>query len=49
MLFEMILGILMVAVLFRRFKSWFVRIPLVIILTAYIAVPLYFILQLGGA
>ena len=49
MLFEMLLGILMVAVLFRRFKNWFVRIPLVIILTAYVAVPLYFILQLGGA
>ena len=49
MVFETLLGILIMTVLFRRFKNWLVRIPLVIILTAYVVVPLYFILQLGEA
>ena len=48
-IFEVLLGMVLCAILFRRFKSWLVRTPLIILLAAYVLVPLYFTLQLGGA
>ncbi|MEO0544026.1 MAG: hypothetical protein AAFY99_09450 [Pseudomonadota bacterium] len=45
---EAILGIFLAAVLFRRFKALWVRILTGLLIVAYIAVPAYFILVLGG-
>ncbi|MEO0545540.1 MAG: hypothetical protein AAF035_01205 [Pseudomonadota bacterium] len=47
MLFEAILGISLSALLFTRFKSWLVRVIILTCVVAYIAVPTYFIWQLG--
>lgn len=49
MLFEFVMSAFLCVVLFRRFHSWWVRVPLLMMLAAYVAVPLYFMLQLGGA
>ena len=48
-LFEALLGVVLCVILFRRFESWLVRIPLILLVAAYVLVPLYFTLQLGGA
>lgn len=45
---EAALGIALSVVLFRRFKAVWVRVLTVLVLTAYLAVPAYFILMLGG-
>ena len=33
----------------REFLPWLVRVPLILLVAAYVLVPLYFTLQLGGA
>lgn len=47
-IFEGIGGIVLAAVLFRRFKAWWVRLLTVLLIAGYIAVPTYFYLVLGG-
>jgi hypothetical protein len=47
-IFEMLLGATLSILLFRRFKSWLVRVPLILLFAAYILVPLYFAYQMGG-
>ncbi len=42
------LGIVLAILLFRRFKNWLVRGLLLLLIAAYIAVPVYFTLMLGG-
>ena len=44
---EALLGIGLSLLLFWRFKSWFARVPLMLLLAAYLLVPLYFAIQLG--
>lgn len=44
---EAIFGIALSVVLFRRFKSLWVRALTVLLVTAYLAVPAYFIIMLG--
>ena len=46
--FEVLLGAALCAFLLWRFRSWAVRVPLVVLLSAYILVPLYFAFQMGG-
>lgn len=46
--FEALLGIFLCIILFRRFESWLVRVPLISLVVAYVLVPLYFAFQLGG-
>ncbi|MEO1745612.1 MAG: hypothetical protein AAFR13_03700 [Pseudomonadota bacterium] len=46
---EALLGIVLAAILFRRFKALWVRALTAILMLAYIAVPAYFILILGGS
>lgn len=41
-------GLVLCAILFRRFKTWWVRGALGLLVVAYIAVPTYFILKLGA-
>ena len=45
---EMIAGVAMVAVLFLRFRQWWVRSILTLALLAYIAVPLYWTFQFSS-
>ncbi|MEL6505849.1 MAG: hypothetical protein AAFQ10_15510 [Pseudomonadota bacterium] len=47
-LVEAVGGLLLSIILFRRFKALWVRLALVLIMLAYVAVPTYFILQLGS-
>lgn len=47
MVFEALLGMVLCIILARRFKNWPIRVLLVTFFTAYIAVPLYFIAQIG--
>lgn len=47
-LFEIALGITLAVVLFRRFQAKWVRGLMLLAIAAYIAVPAYFILLLGG-
>lgn len=47
-LFEMALGIALAVILFRRFRAMWVRGLMVLAVVAYVAVPAYFILVLGG-
>lgn len=46
---EAVLGVVLSVIVFRRFRSWWVRGLTLILLTAYLAVPAYFIFMLGGA
>ena len=46
--FEMLLGVGLSALLFWRFKFWLVRVPLIVLIAAYLLVPLYFAFQMGG-
>lgn len=46
---EAVLGVALSVVLFRRFRALWVRILTVVVLTAYLAVPAYFIVVLGSA
>ncbi len=46
--FEMLLGLALAVILFRRFNTLWVRVLLALVCAAYIAVPLYFTLVLGG-
>ncbi len=46
MFFELILGAVLCIILFRRFKSWPVRLLLLVLLAAYVAVPVYFTLSM---
>ena len=48
-IFEALLGVVLCVILLRRFESWLVRVPLILLVDAYVLVPLYFTLQLGGA
>lgn len=48
-LVESALGVVLAIILFRRFKTLWVRVLLVLVCTAYIGVPLYFTLALGGS
>ena len=45
---ESMLGVMLAIILFRSFKGLWVRIVLVLVCLAYIAVPLYFLLMFGG-
>ena len=45
---ESVLGVMLAIILFRSFKVLWVRIVLVLVCLAYIAVPLYFLLMFGG-
>ncbi|MCR9121253.1 MAG: hypothetical protein NXH91_03160 [Phyllobacteriaceae bacterium] len=45
---EAVLGVALSVVLFRRFRTLWVRGLTLILLTAYLAVPAYFIFMLGG-
>lgn len=47
-IFEALLGVVLCVILFRRFDSWLVRIPLIVLVAAYVLVPLYFAYQLQG-
>jgi len=47
-IFESVLGVVLTIILFRRFKALWVRALLVLVCLAYIGVPLYFTLVLGG-
>ncbi|MEX0345498.1 MAG: hypothetical protein AB3N20_11285 [Rhizobiaceae bacterium] len=47
-LFEMALGIGLAVLLFRRFHAFWVRALMVLAIIAYVAVPAYFILIIGG-
>lgn len=46
---EAVFGILLAVVLFRRFRTLWVRVLLALLVIAYVAVPAYFTWQLGGA
>ncbi|MGI9355107.1 MAG: hypothetical protein ACR2PF_08105 [Rhizobiaceae bacterium] len=45
---ESMLGVMLAIILFRSFKGLWVRIVLVLVCLAYIALPLYFLLMFGG-
>ena len=45
---EAALGLALAVILFRRFEARWVRIVLGLLILAYLAVPVYFTLQLGG-
>ena len=47
-LFEAFVGIVLVVVLFRRYRSWLLRSALMVALALYVAVPAFFIFNLGG-
>jgi len=47
MVFEAILGLGLSGLLFKQFKNWAIRVTILICVAAYLAVPAYFILQLG--
>lgn len=42
--FEAILGIVLAVILFRRFRSWWVRLLCILAIVLYVAVPAYYIL-----
>ena len=46
-IFEVLLGICLSIILFRRFKINWVRLLTVLALVSYVAVPIYFFIQLG--
>ncbi len=48
-LFEATIGIVLVAILFRRYRSWLLRVALLVALGLYVAVPAFFIFNLGGS
>ena len=47
-LFEALVGVVLVVVLFRRYTSWLLRAALLVALALYVAVPAFFIFNLGG-
>lgn len=47
-IFEALLGVVLSVILFRRFKAWWIRALTVLLVVAYVAVPAYFYLVLGG-
>ena len=48
-IFEVCLGLLLAILLFRRFKTLWVRSVLGLFVAAYVAVPIYFTYQMGSA
>lgn len=48
-IFEVVLGSLLAILLFRRFKTLWVRAILGLLIVAYVAVPIYFTYKMGGA
>ncbi|MEL6701397.1 MAG: cobalamin biosynthesis protein CobQ, partial [Pseudomonadota bacterium] len=46
---EAIFGVALCILLFRRFRALWIRAGLVLLALAYIAVPVYFTLALGGS
>ena len=48
-IFEAVLGFALAALLFVRFKVWWVRALLIVMMIAYVAVPFYFYWQMSGA
>ncbi|MFT5465433.1 MAG: hypothetical protein ACI8UO_000528 [Verrucomicrobiales bacterium] len=48
MIFETLLGIVLGTILFRRFRSLWVRAVLILLIIAYVAVPAWFMFNLGS-
>ncbi|MBO6718762.1 MAG: hypothetical protein JJ913_12460 [Rhizobiaceae bacterium] len=47
-LFEAAVGVLLVVILFRRYRSWLLRFALLVVLALYVAVPTFWIFSLGS-
>lgn len=47
-IFEALLGVVLSVIVFRRFSAWWVRALTIALVIAYIAVPAFFYLTLGG-